>query len=41
MNFPADYLERVYAGVLGSWLSADSEKILEGRYELAPVLKKI
>lgn len=40
LKFTVDF-RSVYAGVLGSWLSADSEKILEGRYELAPVLKKI
>jgi len=30
----------VYAGILSGWLKADADKILEGRYDVAPVMKK-
>jgi uncharacterized protein (DUF1501 family) len=30
----------VYAGILSKWLNADANKILEGSYEVAPVIKR-
>ncbi|MFN0012724.1 MAG: DUF1501 domain-containing protein [Phycisphaerales bacterium] len=39
LKYTVDFRE-VYAGVLESWLKADSKKILEGSYRAAPIVKK-
>ena len=40
LRFTVDF-RSVYASVLSGWMKADADAILEGRYQPAPVLKKV
>jgi len=39
LKYTVDF-RSVYAGILSKWLNADANKILEGSYEVAPVIKR-